>query len=336
MIKCGKFVFEEIPANNHWITFARFGQLLEHKVQGFNDWMSCDAVELDPEDTWQLAMDQSTSNTGIFIKNYNNTVAWMIEVTRGKGQDASSYIYDLEMFLHKIGEGCKFSHIIYEAAIDTGTYRSSQVAFQLEGMIRQLARRYQEFSTAKIDCIENASWRSVVIQKGMFDHLNRKEQTAESIRHIYRWTWEYGVSLYKDQDIFEAIGVMMGWFIHSFDPLGRPYVRGNGDSSRMVGGFILPTVTVETVVQMFKDQGLDSELRVANPSYSIYKNVTRAVEPFVTTCIEFRDKYAMLALCVECNMKWLNPDVMTVIVTDAAKMDSRLKEITGGEFHFVV
>ena len=336
MIKCAKFVFEEIPAKNHWVTFAQFGNLLEHHVTGHEDWVSCDVVDLDPEDTWQLSMDQSTSNTGIFIKNYNNTVAWMIEVSRGKKQDASEYIFNLEMFLHKIGEGCKFSHIIYETAIDTGSYRSSQVAFQLEGMVRQLARRYAEFNTAKIDCIENASWRSVIIQKGRFDHLNRKEQTAESIRHIYHWTWKYGPSIYKDQDIFEAIGVMMGWFINSFDPLGRPYVRGSGDSNRTVGGFILPTLTVETVVEMFKEKGLDSELRVANPSYSIYKNVTRAVEPFVTTCIEFRDKYSMLALCVECNMKWLDPEVMTVIVTDASKMDSRLKEITGGEFHFVV
>ena len=336
MIKCCRFEFQEILADNHWLNFAKFGEPTGFQCWQYQTWQEAVDIVLDPNDTWQLSMDQSTSNTGIFIKNYNNTVAWMIEVSRSRKQDASDYIFELEMLLHQFGEGCIFTHLIYEAAIEAGSYRSSQVAFQLEGMIRQLSRRYKEFSCAQIDCIENASWRSAVVIKEWANQFGRKEHTTASIQAIYPWTRNYGSSLYKDQDIYEAIGVMMGWFINSFDPLGRPYVRGKGDSQKIVGGFILPALTVDVVVQLFKDKGLDTNLRVANPNYSIYKNLTRAVDSFETTCIEFTDKYAMLALCVECNMKWLNPDVMTVIVTDASRMDDRLKEITGGEFHFVI
>lgn len=333
MIKYQMFTFDEVPSKDHWVDFAAFSNNWRTE-QRYADTYKSVEIHLDPERTYQMSLDQSSSNTGLFIKDFTNTEAYMIEIRRARGQDASDYIYDLEMFLHDIGEGCKFSHIIYERPIDTGSYRSSQVLFQLEGAIRALGKRYKEFRTAKIDNIENSSWRSVVIDKEYEKSYGRKEASKLSVNNIWSWTADYGGSIYKDNDIFEAIGIMFGWFYNSYDALGRPYVRGD-KSSRNIGGFCLPCMDAKTVQKMLAEKGIEAEFLVENPKYSIYQNLVGGVKPHSLRCVEVTTPYTMLCMCVECNIKWLDPKVMTLIICDASTVDSRLKEITGGTFHFV-
>lgn len=335
MIKYQTYRFEELKSENHWVDFAAFSTEWRSEQKYANDYRGVD-ISLDPEKTYQMSMDQSSSNTGIFIKDYTNTEAYMIEVLRSKSQDAADYIYDLEMFLHKIGEGCKFTHIIYERPIDIGSYRSAQVLFQLEGAIRALGKRYIEYSMAKVDHIENASWRSVVITDKSYEkEYGRKAASAHSVNTIWPWTRDYGPSVYKDNDIFEAIGIMMGWFFNSYDCLGRPYVRGD-KTSRTVGGFCIPSLPAQQVVDMLAAEGIEAELLVENPKYSIYQNLVGGVKPNTLRCVEITSKYTMLCMCVECNIKWLDPDVMTLVISDASTVNTELKKITGGEFHFVV
>lgn len=334
MIKHQSFEFKELEVPDHWVSFASFGDVLNTRQEYFAEYREC-TISLDPEKVYQISFDQSSSNTGIFIKDYKNTEAHMIEVSRAKGQDASDYIWDLEMFLHQMCEGCAFSHLVYERPINTEAFRSAQVLFQLEGMIRSLARRYQEFKTAHVDCIENASWRSAVCDKSLEKVYGRKDLSRVSVQHIWTWTAEYGPSIYKDNDIYESIGVMMGWFFVSFDHLGRPYVRGDR-TTRAVGGYVLPGLQGTEVQAMLKRYDIEADFYVENPNYAIYQNLAAMVQPYKTVCVEFTSKYAMLCLCIECNIKWLDPDVMTVILVDAATVDSRMDEIAGGAFHFVL
>lgn len=334
MIKYQSFQFEELPSPNHWVDFACFADHWK-STQEFADVYSEVKIQLSPEKVYQIAFDQSSSNTGIFIKDYNNTEAYMIEVMRRRGEEYLDYIYDLEMFLHSLGEGCKFSHILYERPIKSESFQSSRVLFQLEGMIGTLCKRYTEFSTAKTDNIVNSSWRSVVVDSSLEDAYGRKESSRLSVCDIFKWASEYGPSLYKDNDVFEAIGIMMGWFFTSFDPLGRPYVRGD-KTDRAVGGFCLPGIPGEKVKAMLAEKGIEAEFLVENPNYTIYQNLVGGVKPFGLRCVEITSKYTMLCLCVECNLKWFDPSVMTLIICDAATVNSDLKAITGGEFHFVV
>lgn len=334
MIKHHQFKFQKLDVADHWVNFASFGELLDDKQEYFDDYRES-TIRLSPEAVYQIAFDQSSSNTGIFIKNMDNTEAHMIEVSRKRGQEASDFIWDLEMFLHDIGEGCTFSHLIYERPINTDAFRSAQVLFQLEGVIRSLGRRYKEYRSAKLDCVENSSWRSVVCNKELEHVYDRKTLSKVSVNQIWPWTSKYGPSIYKDNDIFEAIGVMMGWFFVSFDPFGRPYVRGDR-TTRTIGGYCLPGLKGEEVKKMLEEQGIESDFYVENPSYAIYQNLAAMVRPHQTVCVEFSTKYTMLCMCIECNIKWMDPEVMTVILVDAATVDTRLNDITQGYFHFVL
>lgn len=334
MIKHQSLMFSKLNVDNHWVNFWKFGDLLQTNQEYFKDYRES-TIQLDPNAYYQISFDQSSSNTGIFIKNLENTEVHMIEVLRSKGQAAGDYIWDLEQFLHQMCEGCVFSHIIYEKPINTQAYRSAQVLFQLEGVLCALSRRYPEFKAAKVDNIENPAWYAAIRDKTLDASYSRKEVSRISVNRLWPWTLEYGSSLYKDNDIFDAIGVMMGWFIASFDPFGRPYVRG-ARTTRAVGGYVLPGLTGEQVAQMLREYGIDCEVYIENPTYAIYQNLAAMVQQYKTVCVEFSSKYAMLCMSIECNLKWIDPDIMTVILVDAATVDSNLKEITGGTFHFVL
>lgn len=334
MIKCCHMTFEEVDVENHWITFPVFGRLLSSEINHYDCSPSMSGIHLNPEDVYQIAMDQSSSNTGIFIKNYKNTEAYMIELRREKGMTAEDYLWDFEMFLHSLCEGCTLTHLIYERPIEGDSFRSAQVLFQLEGIVIQLPRRYKEFRNCKLDNIENAAWRKAMNVK-RFANMGKKEASKWAVRDIFPWASEYGESLYKDNDIFESIGVMMGWFACSFDHLGRPYVRGATCKST-VGGFVLPNMKAEDVSEMLKAQGIESLACVENPGNSICKNLTSGIMGGRIFCVEFSSQYAMLALHIECNLKWEEPEVMTVILMEASSLNPKLEEITGPKFHFIL
>lgn len=334
-IKVGHFTFEELKDVEHWIGFCNFGSLLSSDVKSYGKWEEVPRL-LSEGVTYQLGFDQSTSNTGLFIKNYENTEVFMIEMCRRpKESTASDYIFDLEMFLHDQCQDRLISHLIYERPIKTESYVSSRVLFQLEGMLTMLSRRYSEFRNARMECIENSSWRSVVILPELQKSQDRKLASESSILTLFPWTYNYCGSLGSDRDIFEAMGVMFGWFYNSFDELGRPYVRGDAFNGT-IGGFILPDFSSEEISQKFEEAGIKSFWRVENPRRSIFQNLAGAVEKYKVVCVEFKSKSAMLALTVECGIKWFNPEIMTVVLVAANYVDQRLFDICGKEYHFVI
>lgn len=340
MIKVCYFEFEEIPVKDHWITFAQFGNNIRSECVDFQNYRDLQELRdklplLDPDDAWQMSLDQSTSNSGVFIKNYNNTKAYMLECKRARSQGADDYIFDFEMLLHELCKDAKFTHLLYERPINTDKYRSSEVLFQLEGMLRQLPRRYEEFRTARLDYIENSAWRAVVVDTKEFQKYERKSQSYMSIRKIYPWTTIYGLSIGEDYDIYEAMGVMFGWFINSYDPLGRPYVRGDKFNG-VIGGFLLPNVTSREISHAFEEQDLKSVWYVENPKKSVYENIASGLEKYQINCVEISNVSAMLALYVECNRKWDNPERVTLVIVPANFTDRRLFDITGKEYHFVI
>lgn len=333
MIKVGTFLFEEHGFTDLWAKFALFGTLKFVDIQFYSEISEVD-LGLKAGCAYQISFDQSTSNTGMFIKSLDNTEAYMVEMRKDSGVGPDDYIFMLEMLIHKICGDIAATHLIYERPIKTENYRSSQVLFQLEGMIRALPRRYSEFKAARLDSIENPSWRRVAILP-QFKNYERKVASEQSIKEIYPWSCHYGNSIGKDRDIFEAMGTMFGWFFNSFDHLGRPYVRGDRFYGN-IGCFILPGVSAQSVADELRKAGLDSVWAMQNPRKSIYENIACAVEKYKVVCVEFSDPHTMLALTVEANMKWLAPDKLTVVMVTANYVDSALFKITGNEYHFVI
>ena len=109
MIKICLLEFEELQGKDHWVTFAQFGSCISHKTMTLDSYreLSDAGIVLDPEDAWQIAFDQSTSNSGVFIKNYKNTKAIMMEMHRARGDNADDFIFDFEMLVHQLCKGAR-------------------------------------------------------------------------------------------------------------------------------------------------------------------------------------------------------------------------------------
>lgn len=333
MIKLCRFTFEEVECKDHWVNFASFGKVLSSELYFYDSAKDLD-ISLNPSKAYQIGIDQSTSCCGVFIKDYANTEAYMLEY-KGKSGDADNTIFGIELFLHKLCKDAKITHLIYEQPINTENFRSAQVLFQLEGMIRALNKRYDEFRSARLDSIVNSSWRSVVILDRFKDTTTRKRASMESIHAIFDFSNFYDESLGQDYDVYEAMGVLFGWFFNSFDALGRPYVRGDNFNGT-IGGFLLPDCSAEEVCAQLKSAGLDTAWAVQNPKKSTFENLSAAVEKYRVVCVEFNDLYSMLTLFIECNLKWTEPEKLTVVLTAANHVDKRLFNITGDTYHFVV
>lgn len=332
-LKCLHAMFDVQPDFKPYVDFYKFGNLLDFnvtegsKIEHLNILLKDDVI-------YDISFDQSTSNTGVFIKAHNNSEIYMIEVCKASNTTPEEYMFELESFLHGICNSYLFLHLIYEKPIKSKNFRSSQVLFQLEGMLRMLPLRYEEFKSVEYGSISKMEWAPTVFDKERYgSNYSDKEAVKQSIISIFPWTQWFGFSLGKDNDGYEAIGVMMGWFYNSFDPLGRPYVRGDSFHGN-VGCTILPGVPYDTLYEQLKKEDVNTKWFVYNPKSSIFKNIVKAAEKDCVVLVHVDDPYIKLALSVESNLKLFEHDFFTLVIVTPNFMSAAAKRILGTQFHF--
>lgn len=332
-IKCLSLSFELLPVFKEIIDFYKFGSCTNYQVQEVTD-ITDVHIKLDKSKIYDLSFDQSSTCTGIFIKDTKNTEAFIIEVKRTANMSADDYIFELEMFVNKITQGCTILHLIYERPIKTETFRSSQVAFQLEGIIRQWIRRYDQFKTAFLDNIEPTSWKASIVDKERFSsNYTSKEASKESIIELFPWTGFYGYSLNKDNDGYESIGIMFGWYLCSFDAFGRPYVRGE-EFKGNIGCVVLPEVDVIELSKMMTDNNIENKWFVYNPKFSVFQNILKSADKYQVSLIQIEDLYTALCVCIEANIKYPSSGKVVLAVITPEHQSAASKRILGDTFHF--
>lgn len=329
-LKCLHTMFEPLPDFKPYVDFYRFGNLIDfHVTEGEHL-----EIPLRDDIIYDISFDQSTSNTGIFIKAHNNLEVYMIEVCKKSKTTPEEYMFELETVLHEICKGHLFLHLIYEKPIKSGNFRSSQVLFQLEGMLRMLTMRYEEFKSIKYDSISKMSWAPCVFDKERYgSNYSDKEAAKQSIIMQFPWTQWFGFSLGKDNDGYEAVGVMMGWFCTAFDPFGRPYVRGDSFHGN-VGCTILPSIPYNTLYEQLKKEDVNTKWFVYNPKSSIFKNIVKAAEKDCVVLVHVDDPFIKLALSIESNLKLFECDFFTLVIVTPNFMSAAAKRILGTQFHF--
>lgn len=332
-IKCLSVFFEETKGMNPFVDFYFFGDVRNHKLTEGTSIKQL-GISLNKDKIYAISFDQSSSCSGVFIKDIYNTEIYMLEFRRSNGLNADDYIFEFEMLIKELTEGNTFMYLIYEAPIDSPTYRSKQVAFQLEGIIRQWVRRYEHFKTANLDNIEPPSWKSIIVDTSKYgaDYVS-KQASKESIIDLFPWAGLYGTSLYKDNDAYEAVGIMFGWFTASFDAFGRPYVRGD-EYTGNVGCIVLPEVKAEDISNAMSAQGVDNKWFMYNPKFSTFKNIMKSARQYNIAFIQIEDLYTLLTVCIEANVKLPSSGIATLAVATPGNMSAAASRIIGDKFNF--
>ena len=100
-LKCLHTMFEPLPDFKPYVDFYRFGNLIDfHVTEGEHL-----EIPLRDDIIYDISFDQSTSNTGIFIKAHNNLEVYMIEVCKKSKTTPEEYMFELETVLHEICKG---------------------------------------------------------------------------------------------------------------------------------------------------------------------------------------------------------------------------------------
>lgn len=168
-----------------------------------------------------ISIDQSTSNSGIFIKSVDNTHAILLEVSKQSGQKSGQYIQQLEHMLCWLNKWQNIVMVLPERAVLNNYYNTTKVLMHLYGMIRDLPECTPEYTFATVRDVPVTAWRAEVILPE-YEHCDKKTASRLSIQHIYPWLTNYGSSIGKDEDAFEAAGIMFGWMCRGYDPLAIP------------------------------------------------------------------------------------------------------------------
>lgn len=332
-IKCLDVRFDMLPEHNNFTDFYKFGQVISYNIHEGTD-LNDLGLDIDTSIIYDISFDQSSTCTGIFLRDLNNTAAYIIEVRRTKDMDADDYIFELEMFVNELTKNLTILHLIYEKPIKTEMFRSSQVAFQLEGSIRQWNRRYSQFKNCLLDNIEAVSWKSSIVNKEVWgSNYTSKEASKSSIIELFPWAGFYGSSLYKDNDGYEAVGIMFGWYFCSFDPLGRPYVRGD-EYSGNVGCIVIADIDAEVLAESLNQSDVNAKWFVFNPKLSTFKNIMKGAEKYQISVIQIEDAYTVLCVCIEANVILPKSGKISLVVATPENMSASAKRIIGTDFHF--
>lgn len=332
-IKCLEAKFETQEDMKQYVDFYKFSQCTYFNLSEGECFADLD-IELDTTLIYDLSLDQSSTCTGIFLRAIDNSTLYVLEVKRTKNSSADDYIFDFELFLNELTKDLTLLHLIYERPINTSTFRSSQVAFQLEGAIRQLVRRYPQFKYVLLDSIEPTSWKSCIVNTSRWGKdYTSKQASKESIIELFPWAGYYGSSINKDNDGYEAIGILFGWYFSAFDPFGRPYVRGQ-EFTGNVGCIVMPEMEAESLASSLTEAEIDAKWFVYNPKFSTFKNIMKSAEKYKVSVIQVEDLYTALCICIEANLKPPASGKLSVVVATPENMSAAAKRVLGDTFHF--
>ena len=177
---------------------------------------------------YDVALDQSTSCTGIAIFSTDNDVKILLEVARDTGEKETFY-RDLKHILGAIVKDNKIRLVICEDPpyVKNKMY-SSRMLLELRGRIQEWMYDIPEFTEAEFCSIFPQSWKTFVVDKSKgTGRSNKKACIAEDICDVYPIFLSYfGQRYNKDLDGFDAVGILIGYRKYAFTDDGVRLICG--------------------------------------------------------------------------------------------------------------
>lgn len=178
--------------------------------------------------TYDVALDQSSSCTGIAIFSTDEQVKILLEVARDTGERETFY-RDVKSILSNIVKDRKIRLVICEDPPPVkGQMYTSRVLLELRGRVSEWMEEIPAFEEAEFRSIFPQSWKTLVMDKSKGKgRSSKKKCIAEDIVDQYecfRSYFNYGIS--KDYDGFDAVGILTGYKRYAFTPEGIPLICG--------------------------------------------------------------------------------------------------------------
>lgn len=173
----------------------------------------------------QLGIDQSTSETGLVVKSYEDNKFICVFNFKNNGLTPKSYSKMLIDTLNKTFENSNIRRMVYESHSSIGENRyTSRVLKELAQSLDTLKRTCKGFKDAEIATEKPAAWRSSFIPKerysGRYGKDSVKFAVLEECLERYPFLREFSQMCSKSYDSFEAIGILDGHLERNYTEAG--------------------------------------------------------------------------------------------------------------------
>lgn len=252
--------------------------------------------------SYLVAIDQSTTCTGIYIQDVNDTINFICDFQRM--EDVGQYTERLLLFLRKLLKDRQVSLFVYEA-LPTGAMPNivlEKLHRQISGW-RKTDPMFANFTNRTFDDIPPGIWKSHVYlgpSKDIANAFNTKSQIAAHIceqkPNLLPFLQEIKS---KDYDAFDACGIMLGYLReHFMSGTYNPLERRIGGQTKFYDDvycavaklkYINKDLLFEDIAQDLAFLGEESIPFVFwNDKYSFIENIRKALsyEDFVVTLVK--------------------------------------------------
>lgn len=185
--------------------------------------------------TYMVGIDQSTSCTGIYIKESTGLIDLLLDVKRD-GMEKETFYRELEGLLKKLLKDVDVGLIVHEEPVpNRAQYYSGKVLLELKGRLRDWIAKIPSLQQASLVSLYPQSWKSLILDKQaakeegetLTKRGKSKAKIAIDVCKYVPWFNEYRkLHFSSDYDAFDATGILLGYLQAAFDEDGSRKIYG--------------------------------------------------------------------------------------------------------------
>lgn len=307
----GTFCFLELQKSAEW----------EDNHIGFSKAVNEQLTKMfDDNERFYLSLDQSTTCTGISIRNTRETVLCQMDFLR-LNTPKELFIEQLYKLVSNLVRGLRLSLIVIEKPLPIRHSRSASVLNSLAREIKSWQTKIDEFYGVPFDSIFPQQWKEKVLDKKKGKHrYNIKSEIAKDVCDIFPMLNRYRQKcLATDFDSFDATGIMSGYLRQHFSSDGSKINFGSAVYNSKMHVFVkyLPSNEVDNVNALF--EGLPRKCPIEtvlyNEEHSLYDNLRMICSQYEIGSFVVNDPLLFINLLWESKVQYRKGFVFVCVVT---------------------
>lgn len=285
--------------------------------------------ELFDDYVYDVGFDQSTSCTGLSIKDINSKVIVMCELVN-RHLDKPSYIRALLTIVDRLFQSKKIRYVFVEDPLKYITGHQEAVLVELKNKLVELLNSKPNIQHVKL--MQPQSWRSGIIGKDNPHVKNSKSATVWEIEKAYPKTKIFESMTYNPSDNggydgFESLGVLLGSLNRYNISLEVNTIKNIGpkNTTKIGVGFFCKAEEFQNylkLVDMIVKDYNKPKLKIYNEEETIYANVKMALTDDVSV-MEITEPIAVVDSCIKFNLE-VNDSQLFLIVVPLNKLSKNM------------
>ena len=268
-----------------------------------------DKLDLDPTKFYMVALDQSTSCTGIAIIREDGQERILLEIKNNCGSK-NDYYKELGFILKILFKDKKISILLNELPV-------SNPKKQFSGTVLKVFLGHLQEMISNIDSLDRAerfemypqTWKKYVVSKENAKTYNQKVSERSKLKYCIAYdlceifpefTTYRDCHFNDDYDAFDALGILYGYLKYSRTPEGHIKIHGHKENRHkaLVTFVYTPLEQIQQDPEVIKEYmgdnygAFDPKFRVYNNEYSYYDNIRMASSNWDCTVTIAPDKVA--------------------------------------------